>query len=329
MSRIPGGGGPPPKSSPGQVVDSKYMADFNALNAAEEAAAVRNAHNQSAQTERPKGESVKDESPLLAAVDLDENRKRKRRDPNEAPIEDDDALEQAAAQLGMADGKARYFETPPADAMGDLDLVDPNEMRRKLGPSVRFAQHAMLLAEARRQDGLPRSEAIAYLAEFFLRCNDRVYALKAVRDFGPATGIIDIYPLELIDHLLDHSPDFLQGVARGHFVAHAPTTAFKGQTGEAILVEYPADLRIRGFAIKGGGRVGYTFEPVDPIGHHEARFDSPGRFEVLVSALGGRGSKLVVDTLWFEIEGEQIEPPEPTTAEPRKQDLSFSIRRRI
>jgi hypothetical protein len=204
------------------------------------------------------------------------------------------------------------FHTPAADRMGDPELLDPEAIKRELGPPVRFAQHVMILADQRLQAGAPRADAIAFMAGFYLGVRDLDYARRALREFGPASGILDIYPLELVDHLLGRAPEFLRverraflGIDGGRLVVRA---------GEATLLRYPAELRLRGFAIQGGDRPGYRLEPGEARGTHELAFDRPGRFTVLVSAIGP-DSATWMETLAVEVqpgaERQALTAPEP------------------
>ena len=229
--------------------------------------------------------------------------------------------------------------------MGDPNLRDPNEMKRVLGPSARFAQHAMLLAQQDLDAGTSRAEAIHYLASLYARVGDRAYANKALREFGPATGILDVYPLEVTAHLLEHVPGFCQKISTGK-VFTSSVGAYEAEAGDPIRLEYPADLRIRGFAIKGGQRPGYLLEPVDPPGTYTLVFLSPGEFEVLVSALSKDG-QLLIEELVCKISASthdhealaahqrerdfEREAPEPdaTKKKDKKDDLTFHFPRRI
>jgi hypothetical protein len=280
------------------------VAEFNALNASEEAAGRQGAVNTGAKTEREGEAKVKDEKPLLSEVSLDEKRKRdqqkkKRKQDDTDKSEDQDPTEAAANKLGLNDARRHLFEEVPADQMGDLTLTDPREMRRLLGASARFAQHAMLLGEQKRAEGATREQALEFMAGLYRSCGDNAYANKALREFGPATGIVDLYPLELVDHILATTPSFLVKTSRGSFFVKT-TPVITGVAGAVIPLEYPADLRIKGFAMKGGGRVGYTFEPKDPPGTYHLKFDTPGVFEILVSA-STKERALMVETLRAEI----------------------------
>jgi hypothetical protein len=230
---------------------------------------------------------------LMQAVTLDEERKKGKQ--RQQQQQDQDAPDQesqeeiAAKSMGFTEGSGKYFQDLPEDRLGDLTLTDPNDIKRQLGPAVRFAQHAMLLAEAKVKEGQPRSNALEFLASLYLGVADRAYANKALRDFGPATGIIDLYPLEVMKHLLEHVPSFLTKVTAGTFLASRPVEGYKGKAGTPIILKYDADLRIRGFAIKGGAKPGYLLEPIDPPGTYQLTFATPGSFVVILSAMTKNG----------------------------------------
>jgi hypothetical protein len=212
-------------------------------------------------------------------------------------------LGQAAAEKGFAqkEGGGKYFQDMPDNRLGDLSLTNPNEMKRLLGPSVRFAQHAMLLAEDRLKSGNDRVNVIQFLAELYLGVADRAYALKALREFGTGTGIIDIYPLEVMTHLLENVPGFFTKVGKARFFTSNTTGVYKSETGKPIVLTYDPSLRIRGFALEGGPRPGYLFEPVGPPGTYHLTFSTPGSFKVMVSAISKQGG-VAIDELAVEIE---------------------------
>jgi hypothetical protein len=297
-----------------------------------------------------------EEDQRVRGIDLDEDRKRRgrpQRDPEDGRGEDGEAAAQAAQAaaskgLAQADGAGRYFQDAPADRLGDPSLTRPDDIKRQLGPSVRFAQHAMILAEARLKASGRRDEAVSFLASLYLGVSDRAYANKALREFGPATGIIDIYPLEVMQHLLQHVPGFVSRANETRFL-EAKTATYRARAGEPIRLVHDPELRIRGFALPGGARPGYVLEPVDPPGTYHLTFLEAGQFDVLLSAISREGW-LLIETLRCEIapgdpailarlEGEErvrgaveedagAEPP----AEPRRggrDDLTFHFPRRI
>ena len=284
----------------------------------------------------------------LERINWDEHRK-KRGKKDEDGTEEESAEEKAAKAMGMSEGKARYFEDLPDDRMGDLALTDPNQIKRQLGPSVRFAQHAMIIAHDRMKAGMPRQEAIEFLASLYLGVADRKYARKAIRQFGAGTGILDIYPLELMGHLLNNVPHFLPKVRTGSFFKATKKGGWKTETGAPITLEYQPHLRIRGFAIKNGERPGYLFEPIDPPGHYQLTFNTAGKWTVMISALDKQG-QLFIDELVVEVtqgatanlqenasmqraKSNIEEPPDAEAEEEKKKkkkkDLSFTIKRYV
>ncbi len=345
MTRVPPANTPPPNSAaqgpragPAQVVDAKYSADFQALNAAEEDQGRRTLVNTQARgQDEAQGASKKSKEALVDAVSLDEEKKRGKRGTQEESDEQDSEStgEAAAKTLGIDDGRMRLFEDEPEDALGRMELTDPNEMQRQLGPSVRFAQHAMLLAEARRKNGASRESALEYLAQLYVRCRDRAYANKALRDFGPATGIIDLYPLELVDLLLERHPGMLSKISRGTIFRPTAEATHRGIAGRPILLHYAPELKLRGFAVKGGDHIGYKLEPADPPGTYQLTIDTPGEFTLLFSAVVG-GGQHVLETARALIaenpEREEGEPKPPEATEPATKEeapLTVVIPRRI
>lgn len=255
----------------------------------------------------------------LQGVDWDERRKkrgRQRDQEDEEEGEDGEAAAEAAKsakQKGLvgADGAGRYFQDVPEDRLGDPALANPEEMKRVLGASVRYAQHAMLLAQTKMEEGMTRTSAIGYLAQLYADLGDRDYARKALKAFGPATGILDLYPLEVVDHLLAHVPAFFTNVQRGRFFTSSANSRYRAKSGETLHLSYPPDLKIRGFAIKGGERPGYLLEPTDPKGTYALTFQSAGRFDILISAIG-KGGALLIEEMVCEIEPGDERPEEPT-----------------
>jgi len=226
-----------------------------------------------------------EEDTKLKGVSLDEKRNKRGRKQNDEENEKE-SPEDAARSLGISEGSAgKYFQDMPVDRMGDPTLANPNEMKRLLGPSVRFAQHAMLLAEARLKEGLERPDALKYLASLYLGLADRAYANKALREFGAATGIVELYPLELMKHLMEHVPSFMSRVSTAAFLSSVPVEGYKGKAGVPIKLAFDAGLRIRGFAVKGGAKPGYVLEPMDPPGTYHLTFGTAGSYTVMLSAL--------------------------------------------
>ncbi len=227
-------------------------------------------------------------------------RKRKRSDDEEDPSERsaDQMLEWSD---GLDDGGARVsrahlFEAGAAHQPGDLDLLDPDEIHRALETPLAYAKHCMILGEAfRHSTGATRAEAIAYLGRLFAGPSDPAFGRLALKEFGPSTGIVDIYPLELVEHMLQKYPGFLPKVGFGRFFSREGERAERYQTDTLtpITLAYPEELKVRGFALIGGGRPGYRFEPGESPGTYRLLFHAPGSFHCAVSALSRTGHTLI------------------------------------
>lgn len=339
MSKVRGGGAPrppPPRPRAGGGPKAKEAPKTKAkaptrgrggpgptAEEAEEAAGFERHHAAEIEEEGRRHTAIDGESDLerlwdededddiVQGLNWDDERKKRGRNPNDDDDpEDGEAAAAAAAEakkqgFSVDGGAGKYFADMPEDRMGDLSLTDPNEMKRALGPSVRFAQHAMLLAEERMKDGTTRGEALELLATLYTGVTDTAYANKALREFGHATGIIDLYPLELMNHLLEHVPGFCTKVRHGSFVTpvdgEEASQRRTGKAGVPMLLRYEETLRIRGFAIKDGRRPGYLLEPTDPPGTYQLVFLSAGTFEVLLSAITKDGW-LLIEQVEFVIE---------------------------
>jgi hypothetical protein len=215
-----------------------------------------------------------------------EDEERERRRTREF-LFDLDALEEH-----IEESRAHLF-APEKPTPGDPSLFDPDEIQRALETPVAYAKHVMILAEAfRRSTGAYREEAIAYLARMFVSTSDRNFGRLALKEFGPGSGILDIYPLEVIEHVLERYPGFLPKVRFGclfHNVPDGERRALTTNTRTPIMLEYAEELRIRGFAISGGGRPGYVFEPDLEPGKYRLLIQSAGRWTISISAANSSG----------------------------------------
>ncbi|MCA9552736.1 MAG: hypothetical protein KC933_22065 [Myxococcales bacterium] len=335
--------------------DADEHAAFERHHAEELEEETRRHFHAAGESEARRDEGVEHEHHLVERISWgEEKNKRGRRDRDDTEDADAEEAAKAAAEakakgLASADGAGKYFQDMPEDRMGDLSLTDPNEMKRVLGPSARFAQHAMLLAQNRMDTGGSRAEAIQMLADLYTRLGDRAYANKALREFGPATGILDIYPLEVAAHLMEHVPHFFSKVERGRFMSSSQVDGYRAKVGEPIALAYPPELRIRGFALKDGPRPGYLLEPTDPPGTYALTFLAEGRFEVIISAIS-RDGRLLLEEFVCAIEAADDADEEPTAIrrertnqaedaegdkaeraekKGKKEDLTFHFPRRI
>jgi hypothetical protein len=214
----------------------------------------------------------------------------------------------SAAGDGAVTARGHLFEGQRS-RVGDPNLTDPEDMIRVLGTPAAYARHALLLAESFRTLGATRTEAIGYLGRLFVAVGDRGFARNALKELGPGTGIIDLYPLEVMAHLLETYPGFLPraGFGRLFTPGRGKTETLHLRPGVPRLLRYSADLKVRGFALSGGGRPGYTFEPGPETGRYSLRIDTPGEYELLVSAVTKSGHT-IIDRLDVKVRGKLRRP---------------------
>lgn len=237
-------------------------------------------------------------------------------DSESAPREAAPEFDLVALGEGIATGddrdqaRAHLFARKAKARPGDPLLSDPKDAMQLLGSPLAYAHHALLLSEAFRVcTGATRDEVIAYLGDLFLALPDWGFARSALREFGPSTGVAEIYPLELLRHLVLTRPEFLPKHRLEPVVSRAPdATVFSLEPFRALELELPVDRVVRGFALLGGGRPGYRFEPALVEGLYRLVMGSVGSFEVLIAARNPHGA-VSIDQLSLEVRGDGPEAP--------------------
>lgn len=223
--------------------------------------------------------------------------------------------------------RAHLFAKSKTARPGDPGLVDPETAMRRLGSPLAYAHHALLLSEAFRQTtGATRAEAVAYLAELFVAVPDPAFGRSALRELGPGTGIVEIYPLEVIAHILERFPGFLTKVSFAPFLVRLEEDAVLAlEPYRALELELPEALQMRGFAIVGGLRPGYRFEPSREPGRYRLVMGAVGEYELLLSARAPNGNTQL-ERVQIRVEGVGPQPiarddpprlPEKVAAWPR------------
>lgn len=143
----------------------------------------------------------------------------------------------------------------------------------------RAVAHVVRLHETWALAGMSRDAAIGNAAHFLAGFSAVQNIRKVLADLE-SSPIRDVYPLEVLMKILDERPDLLPGVRGGHVVGNADALA-KGAVvlaGHPVQVQLPRDVRIKSFALLGGGRPGYEFHPHKDEGVFQLLVDTPGRF---------------------------------------------------
>jgi hypothetical protein len=181
------------------------------------------------------------------------------------------------------DQRRQQHEEAAAQLSGEGRIGDPSltpEEFASLGTLV-AARHVMALLARKRRD-VARASLLAEVGDLLLAQKDAVAIRRILLQMGEVGSIVDIYPLEVLDYVLQKRPGVLPGFAYGAVILNkieleAETFAVE----ELIRIKVPLSLRMRAFALEGGGDPGYCFAPGPPAEYH-LEVASPGDFRVLV-----------------------------------------------
>ncbi len=168
---------------------------------------------------------------------------------------------------------------------GAFSMTQPEHMKKTLGTPVRVAKHLLVLSSRMLEKGDPRPGVVEYLAGTFLALGPE-FGRRAFKDFSVNIGIGSIYPLEVREKLIALNEGFLPTM-KCRFTASK--RVLQAKVKQAIVLEYPEDMIIKEFAVKGGTRQGYQLAPLKEKGKHGLRFFVPGTFAVLLLGTDAMG----------------------------------------
>jgi hypothetical protein len=88
---------------------------------------------------------------------------------------------------------------------------------------------------------------------------------KILLALGDAGRIVDLYPLELLIYVLERRAELLPGISCGNFIKNKPELEAKvWVVEEPVTIKLPINVRIKAFALEGGGSPGYCLQPGPP-----------------------------------------------------------------
>jgi hypothetical protein len=174
-------------------------------------------------------------------------------------------------------------------AKGLKDAFNPEATAKEVESQgmPRLAGHVVRLYDAWTLQGIDHASAVAKMAAWMAQLSTPQTIRKLLAELE-SKPIRDVYPLELLMHLLDHRPELLPGVKRGAVLGNSGDLADgkKVFAGHATSVQVPPDTRLKSFALLGGGRPGYEFHPT---AGNDTTFtlliDTPGRWKFAVLAV--------------------------------------------
>ncbi|MCC7071399.1 MAG: hypothetical protein IT383_08755 [Deltaproteobacteria bacterium] len=178
----------------------------------------------------------------------------------------------------VAADKARFDELRTKGTKDDFRPDKAPADVEALGVT-RAAGHVVRLFDAWTLDGVGRAEAVEKMATFVGQFSSTTTIKKVLAELE-SKPIRDVYPLEIVMHLLDTHPELLPGVRKGSVLGNIGEVAEgkKMIAGLPFSVEVPKDVRLKSFALLGGGRPGYEFAPAVADDKYTLLVDTPGRY---------------------------------------------------
>ncbi len=178
----------------------------------------------------------------------------------------------------VAADKARFDELRSKGTKDDFRPDKAPKDVEALGVT-RATAHVVRLFDSWTLDGVGRAEAVAQMAGFVGQFSNATTIKKVLAELE-SKPIRDVYPLEILMHLLDTHPELLPGVRHGSVLGNIGEVAGgkKMIAGVPFSVEVPKDVRLKSFALLGGGRPGYEFAPAVEPDRYTLLVDTPGRF---------------------------------------------------
>jgi hypothetical protein len=289
------------------------------------------------EAQREERELVVDESHETAAAGADAvKRSRQGQQGSSDGFEGGQQQREAYERLlkgNVKNDQERFAELRKKGLKDDFLPDRPPADVEKLGFN-RVVAHVVRLYDAWTLDGVRRDEAVPRMAAWLAQLSSPQMIRKVLQELE-SKPIRDVYPLEILMHLLEHRPELVPGMKKGAVVGNNDELASgrKCFAGHAVQVQLPSDTRLKSFALLGGGRPGYEFFPTPGADNrYTLLIDTPGRwtFAVLAAPLVslGRiqkeGSDLILELLQVTVSamGKKGEPisPEDWWAQQQSED---------
>lgn len=174
--------------------------------------------------------------------------------------------------------QARFDELRRKGTKDDFRVDQPAREVEALGVT-RATAHVVRLFDAWTLEGVSHPDAVGRMATFLAEFQSTTSIKKVLAELE-SKPIRDIYPLEILMNLLESRPELLPGVRKGAVLGNAGELAEgrKMLAGVPCSIDVPRDVRLKSFALLGGGRPGYEFAPATDEGKYTLLVDTPGRF---------------------------------------------------
>jgi hypothetical protein len=180
--------------------------------------------------------------------------------------------------------KERFDELRKKGTRDDFNPERPATEVEALG-TPRATAHVVRLYEAWTLEGVTREVAMQRAADFLAGFSS-VQNIRKVLAELESKPIRDVYPLEVLMKMLDERPQLLPGVRAGKIIENGAELLDGSRVlaGYPTTVHLPTDVRLKSFALLGGGRPGYEFAPALEEGRYTLLVDTPGEWTFAVLA---------------------------------------------
>lgn len=168
----------------------------------------------------------------------------------------------------------------------------------------RVAAHHLMVLLAKKRHERARESVLSEVGDLLIGLGRPHAVRRILLDMPDAGRIVDVYPLEVLAYVYARRPDLLPDIELGPIVTNkAELEAARHLAGEVILIKVPLSLKMRGFALEGGGTPGYCFQPGAPA-EYRLELGAGGTFHLLVR--GDVRKKILIDRVVLRVD----DPPE-------------------
>lgn len=185
--------------------------------------------------------------------------------------------------------------------LGEGRIGDESVTAKELSEmgSLVAARHLMVLL-AKNRGQKDREAVLAQVGNLLIELERPELVRRLLLEMPDAGRIIDIYPLEVLNYVLRKRGDLLPGFEVGEIVLNKDVLELSTfRVEEPIAVRVPLSLKMRAFALDGGGAPGYCFSPGAP-GEYLLELGEAGRFTLILR--GDVRKTSLVDTVQIEVE---------------------------
>jgi hypothetical protein len=211
-----------------------------------------------------------------------------------------------ARQLGTATDERGERQKNQDALLGEGRIGEESvtaEELKAMGTLVGARHLMVLLAKKRGED---RAKLLEHVGNQLIEIDEPELVRRLLMEMPDAGRIVDIYPLEVLAYVLERRPDLLLGFSFEQFVLNKEDVEAQiFEVEQVIVLKIPLAMRLRAFALDGGGTPGYCLAPGAP-GEYHLEIGEAGTFHLLLR--GEVRKRSFVDRLILRVEDRPDSP---------------------